>query len=258
MGKTVVIANQKGGVGKTTTAVNLCGFLARNNKKTLLIDIDPQGNSCSGLGVDLKARTESSIYEVLIGKKNIQDVIIKTKYENFYLVPSNLDLAGAQAELLNFPRKEFILKDAVSIIKNQFDFIIIDTPPSLGLFTINGLVAADSVLIPMQAEFYAMEGLAQLLKAIKLIKSSPNKELTIEGVLITMYDTRTNLSKQVVEEVKSYFKEKLYETYIPRNVRLSEAPSHGVDIFDYDSKSPGAEAYEKFGKEFLEKNGGLK
>jgi chromosome partitioning protein len=258
MGKVVVIANQKGGVGKTTTAINLSAFLARNNKKTLLIDIDPQGNSCSGLGIDLKSRTGDSIYEVLLGKKKITDVMIKTKYDLLFLVPSNLDLAGAQAELLSFPGKEFILKEAISGVKSHFDFIIIDTPPSLGLFTINGLVAADSVLIPMQSEFYAMEGLAQLLKAIKLVKSVPNKDLSIEGVLITMYDPRTNLSKQVVEEIKTYFKDKLYNTLIPRNVRLSEAPSHGIDIFEYDAKCQGAEAYEKFGIEFLEKNGGLK
>jgi len=256
--KTVVIANQKGGVGKTTTAVNLSAFLARKDKKTLLIDIDPQGNSCSGLGVDLKTRQGDSIYEVLIGKKKISDVMIKTKYENLFLVPSNLDLAGAQAELLSFPKKEFILKNALEEIKKNFDFIIIDTPPSLGLFTLNGLVAADSVLIPMQSEFYAMEGLAQLLKAIKMVKTALNKDLSIEGVLITMYDVRTNLSKQVVDEIRGYFKEKLYNSMVPRNVRLSEAPSHGVDIFEYDPKSPGAESYIKFGEEFLQKNGGVR
>ncbi|MGC8765955.1 MAG: ParA family protein [Brevinematia bacterium] len=257
MGKVIVIANQKGGVGKTTTAINLSAFLARNNKKTLLIDIDPQGNSCSGLGVDLKSRQGDSIYEVLIGKIKIEDVLMETRYENLYLIPSNLDLAGAQAELLSFPKKEYILKNALVNIKNNFDFIIIDTPPSLGLFTLNGLVAADSVLIPMQSEFYAMEGLAQLLKAIKLVKSALNKELSIEGVLITMYDPRTNLAKQVVDEIKGYFKEKLYNTLIPRNVRLSEAPSHGIDIFEYDPRCHGAEAYEKFGKEFLSRNGGI-
>ncbi len=257
MGKVVVIANQKGGVGKTTTAVNLSAFLARNDKKTLLIDIDPQGNSCSGLGVDLKSRQGDSIYEVLIGRKKIEEVIMKTRYENLCLIPSNLDLAGAQAELLTFPKKEYILKNSLDGVKEKFDFIIIDTPPSLGIFTLNGLVASDSVLIPMQSEFYAMEGLAQLLKAIKLVKSALNKELSIEGVLITMYDPRTNLSKQVVDEIKNYFKDKLYNTLIPRNVRLSEAPSHGIDIFEYDPKCHGAEAYENFGKEFLKRNGGL-
>ncbi len=182
---------------------------------------------------------------------------MKTRYENLCLIPSNLDLAGAQAELLAFPKKEYILKNSLDGFKEKFDFIIIDTPPSLGIFTLNGLVASDSVLIPMQSEFYAMEGLAQLLKAIKLVKSALNKELSIEGVLITMYDPRTNLSKQVVDEIKNYFKDKLYNTLIPRNVRLSEAPSHGIDIFEYDPKCHGAEAYENFGKEFLKRNGGL-
>lgn len=258
MGKIVVIANQKGGVGKTTTAVNLSAYLARNGKKTLLVDIDPQGNSCSGMGVDLKSRTEDNIYQVLLGQRKVEEVMISTRYKDLYLVPSNLDLAGAQSELLGFPQKEFILKNALVAIKDRFDFIIIDTPPSLGLFTLNGLVAADSVLIPMQSEFYAMEGLAQLLKAIKLVKSALNRTLSIEGVLITMFDPRTNLSKQVVEEIKGYFKDKVYDTVIPRNVRLSEAPSHGLDIFEYDPKCNGAEAYEAFGKEFLIRNGGEK
>ncbi len=255
MGKVVAIANQKGGVGKTTTAINLAAYLSNTGKKTLLIDIDPQGNSCSGLGIDIKDRTGSGIYEVLIGQKKIKEVAITTKYRLLYIVPVTLDLAGAQVELVNVPRKEFILKEALADVKNEYEFIIVDTPPSLGILTLNGLVAADSVLIPMQSEFYAMEGLAQLLKAIKLVKSGPNKDLAIEGVLITMYDSRTNLSKQVLEEVRNYFKDRVYNTIIPRNVRLSEAPSHGVAIYEYDGKSQGAEAYYAFGKEFLEKNG---
>lgn len=255
MARIIAIANQKGGVGKTTTAVNLATYLAREGKKTLLVDVDPQGNSCSGLGVDIQERNGNGIYEVLIGEKNIKEVITGTKYLKLKIIPVTLDLAGAQVELINAPRKEFILKDALAEVKDDFDFILIDTPPSLGLFTINGLVAAESVLIPMQSEFYAMEGLAQLLKAIKLVKSGPNKDLAVEGVLITMYDSRTNLSKQVTEEVKNYFKEKVYETIIPRNIRLSEAPSHGISIFEYDSKSQGAEAYMDFGKEFLKKCG---
>lgn len=255
MAKTIVIANQKGGVGKTTTAVNLAAFLSNAQKRTLIIDIDPQGNTCSGLGIDIRERQGNGIYEVLIGQKNIKDVIVPTKYESLKIIPVTLDLAGAQIELLDAPKKEFILKDAIAEVAGDFDYILIDTPPSLGLFTLNGLVAADSVLIPMQSEFYAMEGLAQLLKAIKLVKSGLNKALAIEGVLITMYDSRTNLSKQVLEEVKNYFKEKVYETIIPRNIRLSEAPSHGVAIYEYDYKSQGAESYLAFGKEFLKKVG---
>lgn len=255
MAKVIVIANQKGGVGKTTTTINLAAYLANKGKKTLLIDIDPQGNSCSGLGIDIRERHGNGIYEVLIGQKKVQEVMVDTKYADLKIVPVTMDLSGAQIELLNTDRKEFILKDAIEPIRKQFDFILIDTPPSLGLFTLNGLVAADSVLIPMQSEFYAMEGLAQLLKAIKLVKSGPNKNLAIEGVLVTMYDSRTNLARQVVEEVKNYFKEKVYETVVPRNVRLSEAPSHGVAIYEYDSKSMGSEAYLEFGKEFLQKAG---
>ncbi len=255
MARIIAIANQKGGVGKTTTAVNLSAFLAMEGKRTLLVDIDPQGNSCSGLGVNISERAGYGIYEVLLGSKKISEVIIGTNYHNLKIVPVTLDLAGAQIELSNFQRKEFILKEALTEVKGDFDFILIDTPPSLGLFTLNGLIAAESVLIPMQSEFYAMEGLAQLLKAIKLVKSGPNRDLSVEGVLITMYDSRTNLSKQVTEEVKNYFKEKVYDTIIPRNIRLSEAPSHGISIYEYDSKSQGSQSYIEFGKEFLKKAG---
>lgn len=255
MSKTIVVANQKGGVGKTTTTVNLAVYLANAGKKVLLIDIDPQGNSCSGLGVDIHEREGNGIYEVLIGKKKMKEVTADTKYENLSIVPVTLDLTGAQIELMNEPKKEFILKSALKDIRSEYDFILIDTPPSLGLFTLNGLVAADSVLIPLQSEFYAMEGLAQLLKAIKLVKSGPNKDLKIEGVVITMFDSRTNLAKEVVEEVRDYFKEKVFDSIIPRNVRLSEAPSHGLAIYEYDGKSHGAQAYSDFGAEFLKRNG---
>lgn len=254
MSKTIVVANQKGGVGKTTTTVNLAVYLAKAGKKVLLIDIDPQGNSCSGLGVDIHEREGNGIYEILIGQKKMSEVSTKTKYDNLRIVPVTLDLTGAQIELMNAPKKEFILKKALDEVRNEYDYILIDTPPSLGLFTLNGLVAADSVLIPLQSEFYAMEGLAQLLKAIKLVKSGPNKDLKIEGVVITMYDSRTNLAKEVVEEVRDYFKEKVFDAIIPRNVRLSEAPSHGLAIFDYDQKSQGAQSYSELGEEFLKRN----
>lgn len=256
MGKTIVIANQKGGVGKTTTAVNLASYLANAGKKVLLIDIDPQGNTCSGLGINFRERSGRGIYEVLLGEAKISEVLTDTRYKGLQITPVTLDLTGAQIELMNREKKEYILKNAIDEVKSKYDFILIDTPPSLGLFTLNGLVAADSVLIPMQSEFYAMEGLAQLLKAIKLVKSGPNKNLQIEGVLITMYDSRTNLAHQVVNEVREYFKDKMYETIIPRNVRLSEAPSHGLAIYEYDEKSSGAETYGAFGKEFLARNGG--
>ncbi len=255
MSKVVVVANQKGGVGKTTTTVNLAVYLASQSKRTLLIDIDPQGNSCSGLGIDIKEREGSGIYEVLIGQKKMAEVVVPSRYKGLDIVPVTLDLAGAQIELLNANKKEYILKEAIQQVAKNYDYILIDTPPSLGLFTLNGLVAADSVLIPMQSEFYAMEGLAQLLKAIKLVKSGPNKNLAIEGVVITMYDSRTNLAKEVVDEVQNYFQDKVYKTIIPRNVRLSEAPSHGVAIFDYDSRSQGAQAYESFGQEFIKRSG---
>jgi chromosome partitioning protein len=256
MGKVIVIANQKGGVGKTTSTVNLAAYLAKNGQKTLLIDIDPQGNACSGLGVNIRERQGYGIYEVLLGQRKLSEVISPTKYDNLKIVPVTIDLAGAQIELMNTARKEYIVRDSLESVKGDFDFILIDTPPSLGLFTLNGLVAADTVLIPMQSEFYAMEGLAQLLKAVKLVKSGPNRNLGIEGVLITMYDSRTNLARQVVEEVKGYFKQgEVYESVIPRNIRLSEAPSHGLAIFDYDGKSQGAEMYAAFGQEFLKRNG---
>jgi chromosome partitioning protein len=256
MGKVIVVANQKGGVGKTTTTINLAVYLAKVEKKVLLVDIDPQGNSCSGLGIDIRERQGNGIYEVLIGHKKMKDVIVGTKYKGLSVVPVTLDLTGAQIELMNAERKEYILREALADVKGQYDYILVDTPPSLGLFTLNGLVAADSVLIPLQSEFYAMEGLAQLLKAIKMVKSATNKELAIEGVLITMYDSRTNLSKEVVEEVKGYFKEKVYDTIIPRNVSLSEAPSYGVAVYEHAAKSVGAEMYMQFGAEFVKRIGG--
>jgi len=254
MAKIVVVANQKGGVGKTTSCVNLAVFVANQGKKVLLLDLDPQGNSCSGLGVDIKYRNEG-IYSVFIKKNTLKQVIIPSKYKNLDIVPVSIDLAGAQAELFGAKSKEYIIKEALREIENDYNLILMDTPPSLALFTLNGLTAAHSVLIPLQSEFYAMEGLAQLLQAIKLIKSSTNPKLEIEGVLITMFDQRTNLAKDVLNEAKSFFCEKVYSTIIPRNVRLSEAPSHGIAIYEYDSTSQGAKKYSEFGKEFIKKSG---
>lgn len=254
MAKVVVVANQKGGVGKTTSCVNLAVYVAGKGKRVLLLDLDPQGNSCSGLGVNPNERNEG-IYGVFIGSKKIKDVVIPSKYQNLDIVPVSIDLAGAQAELFDQKGKEYIIKNALAEIDSDYDLVLMDTPPSLALFTLNGLTAANSVLIPLQSEFYAMEGLAQLLQAVKLIKSSTNPSLEIEGVLITMYDQRTNLSKDVLNEAKSFFGEKVYQSVIPRNIRLSEAPSHGVAIYEYDSSSQGAKTYAAFGDEFIKKSG---
>ncbi len=254
MAKIIVVANQKGGVGKTTSCVNLAVYVANQGKRVLLLDLDPQGNACSGLGVDVESRNEG-IYGVFIGSKKIKDVIIPSQYENLDIVPVSIDLAGAQAELFDQKGKEYIVKNALAEISDDYDLILMDTPPSLALFTLNGLTAADSVLIPLQSEFYAMEGLAQLLQAVKLIKSSTNPSLEIEGVLITMFDQRTNLSKDVLNEAKSFFNEKVYQVIIPRNIRLSEAPSHGIAIYEYDASSQGSKSYASFGDEFIKKAG---
>ena len=255
MVKIIVVANQKGGVGKTTTCVNLAAYVASTGKRVLLLDIDPQGNSCSGLGVDSSSSLNKGIYSVFIGDKTLKEVITSSKYKNLDIVPVSMDLAGAQAELFDQRGKEYIIKKAIEEISEDYDLILMDTPPSLGLFTLNGLTAAHSVLIPLQSEFYAMEGLAQLLQAIKLVKSSTNPSLDIEGVLITMFDQRTNLSKDVLNEAKSFFNEKVYSTIIPRNIRLSEAPSHGIAIYEYDFSSQGAKSYASFGDEFIKKSG---
>jgi chromosome partitioning protein len=250
MGKTIIVANQKGGVGKTTTIVNLSAYIAEEGKRTLLVDLDSQGNSCSGLGVALR-RDEASLYEVLLGMASIEEIIIPTQISNLFLVPSNINLSGAQVEMVELEEREYRLRSALDPLRDRYDFIFIDSPPSLGLLTINGLTAADSVLIPIQCEYYALEGLSQLLKTIDLVKSRLNTTLKLEGVLLTMYDTRTNLSRQVVDEVISYFKNKVYKTIIPRNVRLAEAPSYGQPINVYDPNSIGAVSYYKLSREIL-------
>ncbi|WP_422446263.1 ParA family protein [Thermoanaerobacterium sp. DL9XJH110] len=250
MSRIVAIANQKGGVGKTTTTVNLGACLAALGQKVLLVDIDPQGNTTSGIGVD-KSNIEKSIYNVLINEEPIKDNVVKTEYENLYLLPSNIQLAGAEIELVPAISREYKLKNAVEEIKDQFDFILIDCPPSLGLLTLNALTAANTVLVPIQCEYYALEGLGQLMNTINLVQKHLNKNLQVEGVLLTMFDARTNLSIQVVEEVKKFFKNKVYRTIIPRNVRLSEAPSHGKPIIKYDARSKGSEVYMELAREVL-------
>lgn len=251
MGKIIAVFNQKGGVGKTTTNVNLSACLANLGKKVLVIDIDPQGNTTSGFGID-KTNLNSSIYDVLINGADIKEALINSNIENLDLIPSNTDLAGAEIELTGSENREHTLKRAVTSIKDDYEFIFIDCPPSLGLLTINALVASDGVIIPIQCEYYALEGVSQLMNTIKLVKSSLNPSLEIEGVVLSMFDGRTNLSIQVVDEVKRFFKGKVYTTIIPRNVRLAEAPSHGLSIVEYDSKSKGAEAYMDLANEFLE------
>lgn len=253
MGKIISIANQKGGVGKTTTSINLSTILAKKGRKVLMIDADPQGNASSGVGVG-REDIELSIYDVLIDDTEIPDVVKKTNVKNLSLCPSNINLAGAEVELVSMMSREQRLKEKLDEVKEDYDFIIIDCPPSLGLITLNAFTASDSVLIPVQCEYYALEGLGQLLNTINLVKKHLNKDIEIEGALLTMYDIRTNLSNQVVKEVKRYFNEKVYKTVIPRNVKLSEAPSYGMPISMYDPRSKGAKSYEKFVKEFLKIN----
>ena len=253
MGKVISVANQKGGVGKTTTTINLSTLIAKKGKKVLMIDADPQGNASSGVGLD-RDDIELSIYDVLIDEIEFDNVVKKTNIKNLEICPSNINLAGAEVELVSVMSREHRLKEKLDKIKDNYDFIIIDCPPSLGLITLNAFTASDSVLIPVQCEYYALEGLGQLLNTINLVKKHLNKNLEIEGALLTMYDVRTNLSNQVVKEVKNYFNDKVYKNVIPRNVKLSEAPSYGMPISVYDPRSKGAKSYEKFVKEFLKKN----
>lgn len=252
MGKIVAIANQKGGVGKTTTAVNLSSIVARKGKKVILIDADPQGNATSGLGIDKDF--DETLYDVLVNQVDITPTLEDTCIKNLKVCPSNMDLAGAEVELVSVMSREHRLKDMLDEIKDDYDYIFIDCPPSLGLITLNAFTAADSVLIPVQCEYYALEGLGQLLNTISLVKKHLNKELEIEGAVLTMYDMRTNLSNQVVREVNKYFGNSVFRTVIPRNIKLSEAPSFGMPISLYDPRSKGAKCYEKLAREFIKKN----
>lgn len=260
MGKIIAFVNQKGGVGKTTSSINLAASLGLLGKKTLLVDLDPQGNSTTGVGIN-KGELVGSTYEVITGKVDIKNIVVKTKFKNLYLLPASINLAGVDMELMEMARinHEFIpqkqLQKQIGEIKKYFDYIILDCPPSLGLITTNALAASNSVIIPVQCEFFALEGIMQLLNSIMIAQKKLNPELDIEGVLLTMLDNRTNLGLEVVEEIKSYFKEKVYDTIIPRLVRLSEAPSHGKPIHAYDSKSRGTEAYINLAKEVIKRNG---
>lgn len=252
MGKIIAVANQKGGVGKTTTCVNLCCALNDLGKKVLLCDTDPQGNATSGMGID-KTRVSPNLYQVLTGEAPAEKAVVKSKYGD--VIPSNVVLSGAGIELVNAQNREFILRDALEGLKDKYDYIFIDCPPSLEMLTLNALCAADSVLIPVQCEYFALEGLTDLINTIRMTKRSLNPKLDIEGVLLTMFDSRTNFSMQVAEEVKKFFKGKVYNVMIPRNVRISEAPSHGVPVMVYDKSSRGAVAYLELAKEFLRRSG---
>lgn len=250
MGRVIVVANQKGGVGKTTTAINLSACLAEAGQKVLAIDMDPQGNMTSGLGVD-KDEVENTVYELLLGEAEIKDCVQKSIVDGLKLISSNINLAGAEIELIGAEEKEFILQKSLKTIRDAYDFVIIDCPPSLNVLTINSMCAADTVLVPIQCEYYALEGLSQLIHTINLVQERLNPNLEIEGVVFTMYDARTNLSLQVVENVKNNLKQAIYKTIIPRNVRLAEAPSHGMPISLYDSKSAGAESYRLLAEEVI-------
>jgi len=250
MGKIISVCNQKGGVGKTTTAINLASFLAFAGRKVLLVDCDPQANATSGIGLD-KKQIKESIYDVLINEKQFSQLLVNTKVTNLWLAPSNLELTGIEVELVSIEGRELRLKNALEPIKSSYDYIFLDAPPSLGLLTINALTASDSTLIPLQCEYYALEGLSQLLKTINLVRQNLNPILEIEGVLLTMADFRTNLTSEVIKEARDFFKDKVYRTIIPRSIRLSEAPGFGLPIILYDKNCQGARSYYEFSKEFL-------
>ena len=250
MGRIIAIANQKGGVGKTTTSINLSACLSELGQKVLTVDSDPQGNTTSGLGID-KDAVENNVYDLLLGECSIKDCIVETEIENQSLIASNVNLAGAEIELIGIEEKEYILKKALNKVRKKYDFIIIDCPPSLNMLTVNALTAADTVLVPIQCEYYALEGLSQLIHTINLVRERLNPYLDIEGIVFTMFDARTNLSLQVVENVRANVKQKVYSTIIPRNVRLAEAPSHGYPITVYDPKSTGAESYRALAEEVI-------
>lgn len=252
MGRIIAIANQKGGVGKTTTAINLSACLAEKGQKVLAIDMDPQGNMTSGLGLD-KDSIEKNIYDLMIGESDVKEVLQKDALDNLDVIPTSIDLSAAEIELIGVEDKEYIIKNAIEKIKDNYDYVIIDCPPSLNMLTINAMTTADSVLVPIQCEYYALEGLSQLIHTINLVQNRLNPNLSIEGVVFTMYDARTNLSLQVVENVKANLNQNVYKTIIPRNVRLAEAPSHGLPINIYDTKSAGAESYRMLAEEVIQR-----
>ncbi len=254
MGKTIAIANQKGGVGKTTTSINLTAALAEMGKKVLLVDIDPQGNATSGFGVDKNEVADKTVYQLILGECSVKDCILSNVMEGVSLIPSSVHLVAAEVELIDEDKKEYILRDALDYVKGDYDYIIFDCPPSLNVLTVNAMNCSDSVLVPIQCEYYALEGLSQLIYTINLVKSRMNSKLAMEGVVFTMYDSRTNLSAQVVENVKNNLKQHIFRTVIPRNVRLAEAPSYGEPITSYDPRSTGAESYRALAKELVAKS----